>query len=259
MSDKFDKLLHIMKALRAPNGCPWDRQQTHASIKSQLIEEAYELLEAIDENDPTAIAEELGDLLLHIAFHIQIAEENNEFTADTVIDGINTKLIRRHPHVFSDAHAATPHDVLKQWEEIKKKEKKRKSILDGIPRHLPAVLRACKLQQRAAHVGFDWDNFKDVIAKLHEELDEFEEARKAQDAKHMEEELGDALFSLINVARYVGSNPEDALQGTMQKFIDRFQYIEKTLLQQGSSIEQADLKTMDALWNEAKRRGPSNT
>lgn len=254
--NNFQKLLDIMAALRSENGCPWDREQTRESLKPFLIEETYEVLEALDEGSPEKIKEELGDLLFQIVFHCQIAKEQGEFDMDDVIKKIADKMIARHPHVFGEAEFETSEEVLKQWEERKKEEGKlRESILEGIPKELPSLLRAQRLQARAARVGFDWKRVEDVIEKLEEELQEFKVALKNnKNQKEIENELGDIFFVLVNISRFVGVNPEDALRKTISKFISRFRYIEMKAKDTGKSLSDMTLEEMDALWNEAKKQ-----
>lgn len=244
-----------MSALRSENGCPWDREQTRESLKPFLIEETYEVLEALDEGDPQKIKEELGDLLFQIIFHCQLAKENGEFDIDDVIKRISEKMIARHPHVFGEAKFETSEEVLKQWEERKKEEGKlRESILEGIPKELPSLLRAQRLQARAAKVGFEWRRVEDVMEKLEEEIKEFRDALKRGEQKEIEDELGDVFFVLVNVSRFVGVNPEDALRKTISKFISRFRYIEMKAADAGKCLSDMTLEEMDALWDEAKKQ-----
>lgn len=251
--DNFQKLLDIMAALRAENGCPWDKEQTRESLKPFLVEETYEVIEAIDEKAPSKIKEELGDLLFQIIFHAQLAKEQGEFDMDDVINTISTKMIGRHPHVFGTAKFETPEQVLKQWEERKREEGKgRESILEGVPKELPSLLKAHRIQSRAARVGFDWKRVEDVLGKLEEELAEFRKALESKDQARIEDELGDVFFSLVNIARFVGVNPEDALRKTISKFISRFRYIEIKAAESGRNLSDMTLEEMDALWEEAK-------
>jgi nucleoside triphosphate diphosphatase len=251
----FDKLVDIMSALRAEDGCPWDREQTRESLKPFLVEETYEVLEALDEGDPEKIKEELGDLLFQIVFHCQIAKERGEFDVKDVIAKISEKMRTRHPHVFGDARHETAEEVLKQWEERKKEEGKgRESILEGIPKELPSLLRAHRIQSRAARVGFDWAQVHDVMRKLDEELGEFREALQRGDKTRIEDELGDLFFVLVNISRFVGVNPEDALRRTISKFISRFRYIEMKAADSGKILSEMTLEEMDKLWDEAKEK-----
>lgn len=253
--NNFQKLLDIMSALRSENGCPWDKEQTRESLKPFLIEETYEVLEALDEDDPEKIKEELGDLLFQIVFHCQMARERGEFDIDDVIKKISDKMIARHPHVFGEEKFETSEEVLRQWEERKREEGKlRESILEGIPKELPSLLRAQRLQARAAKVGFDWNRVEDVMEKLDEELKEFGAALKSKSQKEIEDELGDVFFVLVNVSRFVGVNPEDALRKTISKFISRFRYIEMKAADAGKSLSDMTLEEMDALWDEAKKQ-----
>ncbi len=257
MSEPFNKLVEIMARLRGPDGCPWDREQTHKTLKPYLIEEAYETLEAIDTGKSDLIKEELGDLLLQVVFHAEMAKEEGTFNIDDVCDAISDKLIRRHPHVFGDSDADTPEKVMTQWEEIKRAEKThrhRKSVLDGAPMGLPALLLATKLQKKAGSVGFDWDKAEDAFAKVEEELDEFRHAFANQAADEMEEELGDLLFALVNIARFIEVNPEEALRKTIDKFVWRFKYIEKKIEQSGREMENVTLDEMESIWIEAKTK-----
>ena len=248
---EFEKLKKIMKELRAK--CPWDKKQTHASLRPYLIEEAYETLEAIDREDPDELREELGDLLLQIVFHATLAEEKGQFTMDDVTRGISEKMVSRHPHVFGDAKFETTEEVVGQWEERKKEEgKMRESILEGIPDSMPALLRAQRLQSRAAKVGFDWEHIDDVLNKVEEEIGEFRDALKTQDEDKVEDELGDILFALVNVSRYVGANAENALRRTIAKFIKRFRHIEMHASTNGLELRDMSLDEMEALWQESK-------
>ena len=258
MSDSFDKLVKIMARLRAPDGCPWDREQTHKSLKPYLIEEAYETMEAMDSGDDAEFQAELGDLLLQIVFHAQLAAEEGRFTMDAVADGICEKLIRRHPHVFGEEKAETAEKVLHNWEKIKKEEKAGKekdSVLDGVPATMPALLRAKRLQSKAKNVGFDWDTVDGAFQKLEEEMAEFREAFRAMDPKRLEEELGDLLFTMVNVSRLLKINPEEALTGSIAKFINRFKYVEREVAKSGQELGKVGLERMDQLWEEAKRHG----
>ncbi len=248
-------LVKIVESLRAEKGCPWDKEQTRESLKPFIIEEAYELIEAIEENDPEKIKEELGDLLFQIVFQCQIAKENNEFDITDVLRKITEKMIARHPHVFGDADFKTTDEVLAHWEIQKKSEGKlRKSILDGVPTTLPSLLRAQRLQDRAAKAGFDWNNFEDVLKKLDEEFREFKSALKTKKQEEIKDELGDIFFMLVNISRFIGINSEDALRKTINKFIHRFYYIEMKASEQGINLSDMTLEEMDKLWDEAKER-----
>lgn len=250
---EFEKLLEIVDELHGEKGCPWDKEQTRDSLKPFLIEETYEVLEAIDEGSPEKIKEELGDLLFQVIFHCQIAKKQAEFDINDVIKGISEKMKSRHPHVFGDASYETSKEVLKQWEDRKKEEgKNRESILEGIPRELPALVRAHRIQSRAARVGFEWKKIEDVFAKLDEELDEFRDAFENKNQGEIEDELGDVFFVLVNISRFVGVSPEDALRKTISKFISRFRYIEMRASDAGRSLSDMTLEEMDELWDEAK-------
>lgn len=250
---EFEKLIDIMSALRGEKGCPWDKEQTRDSLKPFLVEETYEVLESIDEGNPEKIKEELGDLLFQIIFHCRIAEERKEFDLSDVVRNVSEKMIGRHPHVFGETTYETSEEVLKQWEERKREEgKSRESILEGIPRELPSLLRAHRIQARASRVGFDWKQVDDVVEKLDEEIGEFREALKRKDRQEIEDELGDVFFALVNISRFVGVNPEDALRKTISKFISRFRYIEMKAAESGRRLSGMSLEEMDALWDEAK-------
>ncbi len=246
-----------MARLRAPGGCPWDREQTFDTIKPYLLEETYEVMDAIDARDWRELAGELGDLLLQSVFFSQMAAEENLFSIEDALDAINEKLIRRHPHVFGEQTAETAGDVRRIWGEVKAAEKKSQgaasALLDSVPRALPALVEAQQVTTRAAHVGFDWENAGQVLAKLHEELAEFEEARAGASQAEIEGELGDLLFVLVNLARFVKVDPEQALRKTNAKFRTRFGYVERKLAERGKAPQQSSLEEMDALWNESKR------
>jgi len=251
----FQELLNIMERLRGEKGCPWDKEQTRESLKPYIVEEAYELLEAIEENDPEKIKEELGDLLFQIVFQSQIARENKEFDMSDIIDKIAKKMVSRHPHVFGNTTCSTSDEVVAQWEVQKKREGKlRESILEGVPETLPSLLRAHRLQKRAAGVGFDWERADDVLKKLDEELKEFKEALGTKNKDMIEDELGDIFFMLVNMSRFIGVNPEDAHRKTISKFIHRFRYIEMKAAEQGRKLSDMTLEEMDKLWDEAKGR-----
>lgn len=251
----LQELLNIMEKLRGEKGCPWDKEQTRESLKPYIVEEAYELLEAIEENDPGKIKEELGDLLFQIVFQSQIARENKEFDMPDIIDKIAKKMVSRHPHVFGNTTCSTSDEVVAQWEVQKKREGKlRESILEGVPETLPSLLRAHRLQKRAAGVGFDWERVDDVLKKLDEELKEFKEALGTKNKDMIEDELGDIFFMLVNISRFIGVNPEDAHRKTISKFIHRFRYIEMKAADQGRKLSDMTLDEMDKLWDEAKGR-----
>ncbi len=251
---EFEKLLEITGALR--ERCPWDRKQTMQSLKPYIIEEAYEALEAIDEDDPEKIREELGDVLFQVVLQSRIAQEEGLFDIEGVLRAISAKMVSRHPHVF-EAHTdvKTAEDVIEKWQEHKRREGKLKtSVMEGIPASLPALLRAEKVQKRAGREGFDWQKAEDVLEKLDEETRELKEAVKKENLDEMEEEIGDILFSIVNVARFLGVRPEEALRKTTAKFIDRFGYIEKKAKERNIGLRQMTLAEMDALWDEAKKK-----
>jgi tetrapyrrole methylase family protein/MazG family protein len=256
MEDKgkkgFGDLVAIMARLRGADGCPWDRRQTKEDLRPFLIEEAYEILEALDRGDDEGLCEELGDLLFHIIFMARIAEEEGAFDIDDVTNGVAEKMIRRHPHVFGGTEVAGPGEVEANWAKLKAAEKPRESLMEGIPLHLPALMRAYRLTQRASKVGFDWENKDQVWVKLQEELLEFQEALGRGKEGALREELGDILFTLVNLARFIGVDPEDALRRVTNKFTERFQYIEKRLRKGGKDPHEASLAEMDALWEESK-------
>jgi tetrapyrrole methylase family protein/MazG family protein len=259
----FEDIVKIMERLRGADGCPWDKEQNRKSLKPYLIEESYEVLEAIDEGKPEKIKEELGDLLFQILFHAQISKDMGEFDINDVIEKIHEKMIRRHPHVFKSPlkegaeGVVDAKDALAQWEDIKKKEKGyegRKSVLDGVPKELPSLLMAHRLQDKAARVGFDWEHIDQVFAKVEEEMDEFRKAFSDKNSEEMENELGDLLFALVNIARFIEVNPEDALRKTISRFIKRFHYIEEEIARQGRELKNVSLEEMDKLWDEAKKK-----
>ena len=247
--EKFQELCDIMKRLRIE--CQWDREQTHDSIKGATLEETYEVLEAIDLKDYEELKSELGDLLLHIVFHSAIAEENRNFTIDNVIDSINEKLIRRHPHVFGDTKVENTKEILRNWEEIKLAEG-RESVLEGVPKNLPSLARAFRLQEKASKVGFDWDKKEDVWKKVIEEIEEMHEMEKSGNQEEFEKEMGDVFFALTNYARFLRVNPENALRRTNEKFTLRFNYIETKLKEIGKDITKSNLTEMDKYWEESK-------
>ena len=247
---EFSDFVSIVRRLR--HECPWDREQTHQSIRHSLIEEAYEVVEALDENNLDELRKELGDLLLHVVMHATIAEQAKEFTLQEVIDGISDKLIRRHPHVFATKRTMDSHEVKRNWEKLKMAEG-RESVLEGVPKHLPALQRAMRVQDRAAKVGFDWKKRKDVWKKVEEEVGELKKTLRTKNKKRQEEEFGDFLFALVNYARFIDVNPENALRSTIEKFTRRFRYIETELKKAGKDIHDSSLEEMDEHWNRAKR------
>ena len=250
-SDKFEDLVDLIAILRKE--CPWDRKQTHDSIKDNLIEEAYEAVEAIDERDYNELSRELGDLMLHIVFQSKIASEHESFSIQDVIYNISDKLIRRHPHVFGDTNAESDKTVAKNWESIKLSEG-RKSVLDGVPKNLPALIKAQRMQEKASNVGFDWQEWELAWEKLEEEIDEWKASLKRQIREEQQDEFGDILFSFVNVGRLLGFHAEEALRGTNKKFDQRFRYIEKRLREREKPITESSLDEMDFYWNEAKNQ-----
>ncbi len=258
----IQKLVDLVERLRGENGCPWDREQTRESLKPMLIEEAYEVLDALDGAGPAELKEELGDLLFQVVFHAQIAQEKGEFRLADIIDRLHEKMIRRHPHVFGDADLKTSQDVLKNWEDIKAAEKgvesssrpdSEKSLLDGVPSRLPALHRAYQMTAKASRVGFDWTRLEDILVKLQEEIAELREAHAAQDKGKLADEVGDLLFVVVNVARFLGIDPETALRRTNAKFDRRFRHVEAAIKQRGLELRNTPLADMDALWEEAKK------
>lgn len=275
MSQRFDELVNLMAKLRAPDGCPWDRKQTHDSLKPYLLEEAYEVLDTIDQQDDAKLREELGDLLLQILFHAQIAAERKAFSVEEVLELLADKLVRRHPHVFGlkGDGTLTPDQVYSNWEQIKKSERDQSgrsgSALDGVPKTLPALLRAFQVQARASRVGFDWphngEGVHQVMDKVTEEIAELTDAYGARDdqagtaertaaQRHLEDEMGDVLFALVNLARFLKVNPEDALRRATDRFIERFHFVEAEAARMGRALESMTLTEMDALWEQAKAR-----
>ncbi|WP_129600906.1 nucleoside triphosphate pyrophosphohydrolase [Anaerophilus nitritogenes] len=248
-------LMKIMGRLRGEDGCPWDKEQTHESLKPHLIEEAYEVLEALDQEDMVLLEEELGDLLLQVAFHALLASEKEEFDMDDVIKGICTKLIYRHPHVFKDVVAESKDDAIKSWEDMKRKEKNIKTYTQGlrrIPNHLPSLIKSYKVQGKAKEVGFDWDRVEDALKKVEEEYKELLEVYNTGENEKIKEEVGDLLFAVVNVARFLEINPEIALNNTVEKFISRFSFIEENAIKNDRKLEEMSLEEMDELWNLAK-------
>jgi len=256
--EKFQFLVDLMVRLRGPNGCPWDREQNFDTIKPFLLEETYEVMDAIDARDWPDLADELGDLLLQAVFFSQMASEENLFGIEDALDAINQKLIRRHPHIFGNETATTEGDVRKRWSEIKAEEKRGKgeqeaTLLGSVPRSLPALVEAQQISSRAAQAGFDWENAGQVLDKLHEEVHEFEEARARASREEVEDELGDLLFVLVNLARFVKVDPEQALRKTNGKFRQRFGYVERKLAERGKSTRESSIEEMESLWQEAKK------
>ncbi len=247
--EKFEELMSIMRRLRKE--CPWDKEQTHDSIKSATIEEAYEVVEAIDEKNFDELKSELGDLLLHIVFHSVMAEEENYFNVDDVITSINEKLVRRHPHIFGDTKVKDSSDIERNWEKIKLSEG-RKSVLEGVPKYLQQLQRAFRLQQKASKVGFDWEQKEDVWKKVEEEITELKEAEATNNKEALQEEIGDLFFALVNYSRFLKINPEEALRYSNNKFIKRFEYLESKLKEEGKNLEDTPLEEMDKYWEKSK-------
>jgi tetrapyrrole methylase family protein/MazG family protein len=252
----FTRLTSIMRRLRSPGGCPWDAEQTHGSLKRYLLEECYEVIEAIDTGDDALLAEELGDLMLQPVFHAAIAEERGAFTMDDVLAAICDKLERRHPHVFGDQEIRTSDEQIANWERIKQREKmgERTSAIAGVPPQLPALMKAHKVTEKAARVGFDWPDVDGVFAKVMEELKEFEETMAEGDQERMEAELGDLLFAIVNLGRFLRLDPEEALRKTIDRFGRRFRHVEASLHAAGRSLPESTLEEMDRLWEEAKQK-----
>ncbi|HVN72154.1 MAG TPA: nucleoside triphosphate pyrophosphohydrolase [Desulfomonilia bacterium] len=259
--EEFDRLIGIFERLRAPGGCPWDAEQDHKSISRSAIEEAYELYEAIHNEDVEHMREELGDILLQVVFHSIIARDLGEFTLKDVINGLAEKLISRHPHVFGDARLNSSREVIRNWEILKKGEKgkvKRKSLLDGIPKAQPSLLTARKIQSVASRVGFDWKNVKGIIDKIREEINELTEALNNANHDAIEEEIGDLIFSAVNLARLCKVDPESALRRTNRKFRKRFTAIEDEARKRGIELNEMSLEEMDSIWEAAKNKSPES-
>ncbi len=249
-------LIDIVEILRSPGGCPWDREQDHKSIRRDFLEETYEVIEAINKDDKDLLLEELGDVLLQVVFHTQIEREKGTFELSDVADGICKKMIERHPHVFGDVSAETSEQVLENWDVIKKRTKQQKSQTESmlsIPREFPALMRADKVQKKASKVGFDWDSADGAFQKVSEELTELKEAYGEGNSEHIHEELGDLLFSVVNVSRFLHVDSEEALTNSTDKFIDRFSKVEKMALERGMDMKNTDLDTLDKLWDLAKK------
>jgi MazG family protein len=254
---RFERLVAIMAKLRAPGGCPWDREQNYDTIKPYTIEETYEVLEAVDQRDYAGLCEELGDFMLQAVFFAQMAQEEGRFSIADSLDAINAKLVRRHPHIFSGGDAKTSDQVLKRWDEIKAVEKSDrgetpKGCLDGIPRALPALMEGLKISQKVAKKGFEWPDFEQVLEKFHEETAELAEARAGGSQDEIEGELGDLLFTVVNMARWLKVDPEQALRKTNAKFRARFAHVERSLAARGKTLEQSTLEEMETLWQQAK-------
>lgn len=252
----FEGLVAVVAALRAPDGCPWDREQTHESLKPHLLEETYEVLEAVDSHDPIALREELGDLLLQVLMHSQIASETGAFDIEQVIERLIEKLVSRHPHVFGDAHAETAEQVLKNWDKTKRAQKGRASVLEGVPRAMPALARAQEISKRAARVGFEWETIEGVLDKLREEEAELRQAIVSGDRVRIESEIGDLLFTMVNIARHMQIDAEQALHSMVARFTRRFQWMEAEAARQNRALDNLDADEWEALWQQAKAAVP---
>ena len=255
--EKFEKLIEIIEKLRDDDGCPWDREQTHDSLLPYFLEETYEVMECVDKKNWNALPEELGDVLLHVLFQTDIAHRNGEFQLHLVLDQISDKLVRRHPHVFGDQKADGAFHAKQNWETAKQQEKKRESRLEGVPVTLPALVQAQRLQQKAAYVGFDWDATDKVWDKVNEEMEEVKEAESSSNKDRIEEEVGDLLFTIVNLCRFFDISSEDALRKANRKFTNRFQALEKELKRQGKKLEETNLVEMDEIWNRLKESFPA--
>ena len=251
---EFEELVKIISRLRQPDGCPWDHDQTSQSLIPFLIEETYELIESIDEKNWETVKEELGDVLLHIVFQASIADENKQFKLEEVLKTVNEKLVKRHPHVFNIDQGVINNDLNKEWELSKHKEKGRESRLDGVPKDLPSIIKAQRLQQKASLAGFDWDKIELVWEKIHEEILELKEAEQQNNKDHIEEEIGDVLFSIVNLPRFLEISADNALRRTNRKFINRFKKVEKGIEEKGKEMEDATLEEMDIIWNQSKEK-----
>ena len=250
---EFEELVKIVSRLRHPDGCPWDRDQTSKSLIPFLIEETYELIESIDEENWETVKEELGDVMLHIVFQASIAEDNKQFKLEEVLKTVNEKLVKRHPHVFNIDQVVINGDINKAWEISKHKEKGRESRLDGVPKNLPSIIKAQRLQQKASLAGFDWNKIELVWEKIHEEILELKEAQHQKNNDHIEEEIGDVLFSIVNLSRFLDISADNALRRTNRKFINRFKNVEEGIKAKGKEMEDATLEEMDIIWNESKK------
>jgi tetrapyrrole methylase family protein/MazG family protein len=251
-SKTFSQLVNLMRKLRSKDGCAWDRAQTHKSLLPYLLEEAYEVLDSVEKEDDLKFREELGDLLLQIVFHSEIAREGKRFDIYEVIYNLKEKLIQRHPHVFKKRKKLSSGQVIKNWEHIKLATSDNKSVLSGIPKNLPALLKAYRVGEKVGRYGFDWQRKEDILPKLREELREFERAYRSKNKKKIEEELGDVFFTIVNLSRHLKINPELALRRTVQKFMRRFNYIEKELSGDKKSLRKTSLKELDFLWEKSK-------
>ena len=253
MSDptiNFKKLIEVLDSLLSPDGCDWDKKQTHQSLVPYLLEETYEVIEAIEEKNMSALKEELGDLMLHVLFQAKLASDEGHFNITDSLDNISSKLIKRHPHIFSSSTHSTDENA--SWEELKKKEKNRDSVLDGVPLSLPSLTRARRIQEKASSVGFDWNNIVPIWGKIKEEILELDEAIELNQKEKIIDEMGDVLFSIVNLARFMEIDPESSLRHTIKKFEDRFKKVEKTLEKDGKKMKDSTLEEMDAIWNKVK-------
>lgn len=250
--EPLERLLWIMERLRSPEGCPWDHKQNHQTLKSNLVEETYEVIDAIESGSPEKLREELGDLLLQVVFHSQISQEESEFDFQDVARGIGDKLIRRHPHVFGNSTVEDSDGVIRNWDRIKKSEKPNRSIIGDVPRHLPALQKAHRVQSRAARTGFDWPEIKGVLEKIDEELEEVKEALAQKDTSAIQDEIGDLLFSTVNLSRFLGHNPEEVLNANIRKFIQRFRLVEKLVDDSNQRMDDYSIEGLEALWQESK-------
>jgi tetrapyrrole methylase family protein/MazG family protein len=253
----MEDLIRIMGILRGENGCPWDKAQTHDTLRPYLVEEAYEVIDAIDRKSTEDLVEELGDLLLQVVFHSRLGEERGEFNIGDVIDGVCKKMIRRHPHIFATTHVEDTQEVLKNWEDIKRAEKHVKTQTESmlnLPKVMPALMKAFKVQEKAARIGFDWDNVEDVMDKVYEEIDELKEVYKGRDRDRIKEELGDLLFACVNLARFLEMDPELTLRDATRKFIRRFNYVEEEAAKTDRDLQEMTLQEMDNLWEQGKNQ-----
>jgi len=254
-ADAFIELLEILRKLRAPEGCSWDKEQTSETLIPYLLEETYEIIEAIEEGDVETLKEELGDLSLHILFQAELARESGKFDIFDSLRYISEKLIQRHPHVFDNNNSKqSTNDMNKSWEDAKQKEKQRNNILDGVPKNLPALLRARRIQEKAANVGFDWRELSPVLDKIDEEVAELKEAVASKDQDNIKDEMGDVFFSLVNLSRFLNINPEEALRMNISKFETRFAQVEKELKKRGKNLTDSTLEEMDEIWNVVKKK-----
>ena len=251
---KFQELVDIMRSLRGPDGCPWDKEQTYKDINPYMLEEVYEAMESIDKNDMDGLREELGDLLLHIVFHSQMATEDSHFDIYDVIDGICKKMVGRHPHVFNNTKVKSSKEVVKRWEQLKKMEGK-ESLLEGVPNVFPALLKAFRLGEKAGRVGFDWNDADGILEKLQEEIDELQQARQDHNEAEIEHEYGDILFTLANIGRFLKVNPEEALRKSTNRFIKRFKHMERLAKEKNIEIDKLSIDEWEGLWKQAKRQG----